>query len=211
MLLEGSRILPYVMWLLEYSLHTDTPSMLLFSTSGHGTLYPVYLFDLDALDKEAFLENCLYADDIWLKLMQLSSDIPTVIAEKYAGQQIIPGSQESPWTLWHYNKTGNDEQLKRSIAWFDSKYGDGFILGKLKQTENEGYDFSGKEAVIEYYQEMLREKDRAARQKTERLNKELAQKEKEIRDLKNSMSFRLGRIMTKPGRTVRDLLKKRSH
>ena len=35
--------------------------------------------------------------------------------------------------------------------------------------------------------------------------------EKEIRDLKNSMSFRLGRIMTKPGRTVRDLLKKRSH
>ena len=108
-------------------------------------------------------------------------------------------------------KTGNDEQLKRSIAWFDSKYGDGFILGKLKQTKNEGYDFSGKEAVIEYYQEMLREKDRAARQKTERLNKELAQKEKEIRDLKNSMSFRLGRIMTKPGRTVRDLLKKRSH
>ena len=196
MTVEDGQFISYRDWLYEYSLHIGKPSMFLFATSGAGTLFPTYLFNQDLLEKDVIVENCLHSDDIWLKLLQVEAGIPVVLAEPFAGLKIVPGTQEQ--TLISYNRDHNDEQLGKAVAWLDKKYGDGFFISQL------GIPLSAKE-MLEYYKEEIRKRNSVIN----RQKQEIEILRFDFDEAWNSVSMRIGRVITWPVRKIRDVLKRK--
>lgn len=123
-----NEILPYHMWIQETDGCVHMPSMQLFATGGAGTLYPPHLFRKEFLDEEAILHYCPLADDMWLKAMQVMSEVPVVLASQYEPLCYLPGTQEE--TLYQLNgrQHQNDVQLVSIMQWMDSRFGkDTFI------------------------------------------------------------------------------------
>ena len=103
---EQGDPMPYKDWIQETDVRQDIPSMQLFATGGAGTLYPSNIFKKELFDKDAVLNTCLYADDLWLKTMALLSDVPVVVAQNFRDLQYIAGTQEE--ALYHQN-VDNDQ------------------------------------------------------------------------------------------------------
>lgn len=91
-----------------------TPSHKYYLTGCGGILYPVKLFKLDIVcDIEKIKATSLYTDDLWLKTMELLSDIPVVIGEYYSNPPSLPGSQK------HALMTNNcsSEKGRNDLSW----------------------------------------------------------------------------------------------
>ena len=130
---ETGEILPYKMWHQEVDVCTSNPSMRLLATSGAGTLYPTALFRkvYDLFDEKTIKNTCLYADDLWLKAMQLMAGIPVVVAEDCHKLQFVPQSQDVGLYHKNYSDGGNDSQLMKIIQEIDCRYGKNSFLKKL--------------------------------------------------------------------------------
>lgn len=75
-------VAPYFQWYGKYIKpvsYINVPRMDIFATTGGGTLFPPGLFKKEIFNMESILENCGYADDIWIKVMQLINNVPTVL------------------------------------------------------------------------------------------------------------------------------------
>ncbi len=114
------ELLPYRCWRMDYSGIIDTPSMALFATTGAGTLFPPHIFGEEAVCVERALRLCPKADDVWVKVMQLMYNVPTVLARENRPLRYIPASQLE--TLYSYNleQDGNDVQLAAAIEYYDN-------------------------------------------------------------------------------------------
>ena len=132
-ILPSGDILPYKAWPKEIDAFVNEPSMQLCATCGAGALHPTILFSKvkDLLDEETIKETCLYADDLWLKAIQLVANVPVVVSEEYRGLYYTPNSQDV--ALWHKNleQEENDRQLLQIQKEIDKRYGEGFFLRKL--------------------------------------------------------------------------------
>ena len=64
---ENENISPYKFW--EISFKKNEPDFEIFFGSGGGTLFPPESLPPEALNKDTFMNICLYADDIWLNTM----------------------------------------------------------------------------------------------------------------------------------------------
>ena len=78
--------------------------------------------------------SCLYADDLWLKGLELVAGIPLVVAEEFHELCYTPNSQDVG--LWHENVDGgkNDRQLLQIEEEIDKRYGKGTFRKKLLDT-----------------------------------------------------------------------------
>lgn len=116
-----NKIGPYETWIKEYNKWFQEPSMQLFATTGAGTLFPPYSLSKEVFNKKMILENCLYADDIWLKIMQVLIDTPVVLANRYQRLSYIDGTQEN--ALWKSNviDNKNDLQLNNLLNKYNKK------------------------------------------------------------------------------------------
>ena len=128
---ENNEILPYAQWIKETDACLYTPSMQLLATGGAGTLYPPGLFRNEFFDEEAIKETCLWADDLWLKAMQLMSDIPVVLASPSAQLRYLPGSQTSALCHTNVDQNQNDIQLENISHWMDATFESGILVKKL--------------------------------------------------------------------------------
>ena len=123
-----NEIFPYHSWIQETDACMHMPSMQLVATGGAGTLYPPKLFRKEFLDKAAIAECCPLADDLWLKAMQVASEIPVVVACQYEPLSYLPGTQEEMLYQLNGRQNQNDVQLSEIIQWMDGKFGkDSFI------------------------------------------------------------------------------------
>ena len=131
---KQGKILPYNMWPKEIDNYLYLPSHLFCATGGAGTLYPVNLFaSVSEMLDESIVENtCLYADDLWLKAMELMADIPVAVAGKIQPFIHLPDSQEIG--LYHSNmyQGENDIQLRKIQEVIDRRYGEGTFIQKLQ-------------------------------------------------------------------------------
>lgn len=143
-------ILPYDCWIKETDLYIHQPSMQFLCTGGAGTLYPPRLFKQELFDEETIRSTCLYADDLWLKTMELLSGIPVVIAEPYAGIRYIPGTQEEALCKSNINDNQNDIQLSNIISWTDQTYGKNTFLQRLFVSDT-NLNLTGMEAICRCY------------------------------------------------------------
>lgn len=96
------------------------PSMMLFSTSGVGTLYPPHCMHSEVFNKAAIQALCLNADDLWLKVMQVMVNTPVVLVRRNRKLPYIDGTQEEG--LWAENVNGgqNDVQMRAILEKYDN-------------------------------------------------------------------------------------------
>lgn len=147
---ENQKILPYDDWIKETDVCLYQPSMQLMATGGAGTLYPPGIFSKDLFCKEAILETCLWADDLWLKTMQLISDVPVVVAQPFESLRYLPGSQSVALYRQNVDQKQNDVQLIRINEWLNKHYEQDILIKKLT-TSDIGVKILGIEALCENF------------------------------------------------------------
>ena len=169
---ENRQILPYLSWIQETDACIHEPSMQLMATGGAGVLYPPHLFRKEFFDQKAIMENSPYADDLWLKAMQLASEVPVVVARPHEQLRYIPDSQEEALYLINVRQDQNDVQLKNIIQWMDRTLEPGLFMRRLTES-NVGTRILGVEQVtrhIDTERKVLRRKFTLADGKVQQLD-----------------------------------------
>ena len=132
------ELMSYEGWIMGYRGILNSPSTLLIPTGVGGVLYPPNCLPDEAFDPNAIKANCLYCDDIWLKIWASHSKIKTVVPEKYCVEKIIDGSQDV--ALWHKNVrqgNNNDESLTNTLDYYNVKtHNRDELLSWLKKDKN---------------------------------------------------------------------------
>lgn len=152
MLTEKNEIMPYNTWIQETDTCIYQPSMQLMATGGAGVLYPPNLLRRDLFDAQAIKENCLWADDLWLKMMQLMSDVPVVVARPFEQLHYLPDSQGEALYNLNVRQNQNDVQLEKVSNWLDEKFEKGILIKKLTSSDI-GVKILGIEAVSHHLDE----------------------------------------------------------
>ncbi len=109
---------PYLEWQHEC---TDiyVPSHELLATGVGGVLYPPGCLGREAFDQENLLRLSLYADDLWLKVMELRYNIPVVYARQSRKHpKTIPESQKNALYLENRNKGHNDQYFRQLLDYY---------------------------------------------------------------------------------------------
>ncbi len=184
---ENQRLLPYRDWVMETDAEPDRPGMDLFATTGAGTLYPPGLTGERFFDKQAILDTCLMADDLWMKANELMEGIPVVLACRNRGLHFVPGSQDD--TLWKTNREKNDEQWEKIRQRIDSRDGKGALEKKLQEVSLENYsEHASRKAdvMLERLQQVREDRSRQIREKGE-----LREKLKEMREDRDRLAREL--------------------
>lgn len=105
-------IAPYQMWYSECFKYVGLPRADLFATGCGGILYPPNIFNKEIFNKDVFMKICAYADDVWLKAMEVYSRIPVVLAERSWDDHVLPEYQKNSLYSNYNRNGGNDVQIK---------------------------------------------------------------------------------------------------
>lgn len=121
---EDGNIKPYMEWQFEYMDELHVPRMDLLATGVCGVLYPPHSLDCEILTLDNIKNTCLFADDIWLKVLELANNVPVVVCSDYLPtHEMIDGTQEV--ALWHVNNEqgGNDKEIAEVFSLYNEMYG----------------------------------------------------------------------------------------
>ncbi len=115
---DKGDLLPYKMYPLVERDFCNTPRMDLIATGVGGVLYPPNLMDEELFNKNNIKELSLYTDDLWLKVMEILTDTPTVcLGINHAN--IIGEVQDVALYKVNLEKDFNDINLRRIIQYYD--------------------------------------------------------------------------------------------
>ena len=109
---DKGEINPYNLWEKNYTQRLGKESMKLIATGVGGVLYPPGVIPSEAFDSTAIKETCLYADDLWLKMMEVANNIKVVLASRDNAVNPISGSQKE--ALWRNNVDSNENDIQLS-------------------------------------------------------------------------------------------------
>ena len=205
---EGN-IKPYSQWIQKYD-NGGRPSLALMGVGIGGILYPPHCMDYELFNLESIKELCLYADDLWLKIMQVAQKTPVVVAGRHRGFKNIEGTQVK--ALYHANlrEDRNTEYLKLILSkynYFWDKTGSISSLLRLSANNLHG-------GALELNLLDLTSKLNKTRKELEEANRNISNQNSEILGLKNeisfienSVSFKIGRMLTAPVRWLRDSIR----
>ncbi len=120
---KGDWVAPYEMWCSSSVDYVGAPRMDLCAIGNGGILYPVHLFKTnEVFSVDVFMEKSRYADDLWMKVMEVYSGIPTVLAER-RWDDVVLTEHQTTCLFQSYNKDGgNDKQLKALLQWYPYTY-----------------------------------------------------------------------------------------
>ena len=117
------EFLPYNDWAHRVTSYKAAPSHKLIATGVGGVLYPPGLMDPILYDKKTICELCPFADDIWLKFVQLVSDVKVVSLRPLEKEyKTFSGSQKL--ALWKKNNSSqkNDDQINNLYKFFSKSF-----------------------------------------------------------------------------------------
>ncbi len=184
---DKGQLIPYRYWMKETVACLYRPKMQLFATGGAGTLYPPGIYDDKWFDKDKMVDMCLWADDIWLKLIEIMSGVPVVAAMPCEDLRYLPGSQEVG--LYHKNVDAdqNDVQLQKIDEWLSPKYGDNILARKILE-----YDGESAENVLVKVCECHETERRRLRDDNNKLTRQLKRSDEERKedDLKLQRTYK---------------------
>ena len=206
---------PYNDWVQETDVIWDQPCMQLIATGLSGILYPPNCWSEKMLNENVIKRICLFADDLWLKAMELLQNIPVVIAVPFNRPDYIEGSQEN--ALYKKNmEHGNDLALKEIVGWIDEQYGTGFfqnrLLGSVDHVSYSGFLASCKYISLHYQRKRQQNKLQIDRQnrtiddlnrKIDVQNRKIDDQNKKIDD-KNRIIDEQDRIIDEQDRKIDD-------
>ena len=114
-----NSIAPYSTWTEEVPV--NIPSTMFTAIGVGGVLYPSGIMNPLLFNKQDIIELCPFADDLWLKTMQLLAQTPVkVVKVGDFSQNVIPCSQNNSLYVSNLYEGRNDEQLKNIM----NKYND---------------------------------------------------------------------------------------
>ena len=132
---EG-QLLPYSRWILEAPLTMPNlvkcPSMKLFATSGAGTLFPPHIMPVETFDMNTIKKLCIGADDVWLKCMQMISEIPVVATAANQALTYIPNTQDIALCNINLGQGGNDVYLNQVLQYCSHLYPDRDFIREIQ-------------------------------------------------------------------------------
>lgn len=172
---EKKCILPYKYWIKEVDNYVDEPSMQLFATGCSGVLYPPHIFSEMIFDKQTIKETCLYADDLWLKVVQVLSDVPVVAAGKFEELKYYPGSQEVALYKRNINEGENDIQLSKLMCWLDNTKQKNVFLKNLT-SKKQGCNLLGVRKLCEAFENERKKRQKKFNDLNERLKQTYEEK-----------------------------------
>jgi len=116
----NKKLLPYNEWEFE-SLYTDKPVHDLLAVGVGGVLYPPGCLEKRnglLFDTRAIKETCLYTDDIWLKVIELLCNVPTVLVEQKPPEILYyPGSQKESLSSTNVDNNRNDKSIQNILCY----------------------------------------------------------------------------------------------
>lgn len=153
--LEDGTIAPYAEWYGECSRYIGIPRMDLMATGCGGVLYPPHVFQSEIFNRETIIGKCRYTDDIWLKVMEAYSGIPTVLAQR--SFEDVALEELSSNGLYIRNTTGgNDSAVRALLEEYPYVYESNkelidniFSDGRLLHSECEGLELEDMRAVVD--------------------------------------------------------------
>lgn len=80
--MSNNNIMPYMEWQHD-CVNKKVPSNLIFATGVGGVLYPPVSYVTDIFDANKIIKLSYTADDVWLKFMEIMSDIKVVWAPNF--------------------------------------------------------------------------------------------------------------------------------
>jgi hypothetical protein len=115
------KVMPYENWVKDTGMVIHSPSHRLLATGGAGALYPPsVLRKNEMLQESLMMELAPLADDLYLKAMELTEDVPVVRASAAGGLRYLGDTQEDK--LWDINIEENDRQLKQLLGYISEHY-----------------------------------------------------------------------------------------
>ena len=183
---ENGCMKPYEKW--ERGIKTaHYPSHALIATGVCGVLYPPHCFGEEAFNKEFIKENCINADDLWQKIMELKYNVPVVLAAPSEDVKTIRGSQAE--ALYKSNDLAdqNDIQFRNILSAYNHRSNSGYSLQDCLRISSLAFDSDAPAG------------GEAAAAQIKLLQKELAA-------VKGSSEYRIGRILTLVPRAAKTFL-----
>lgn len=118
---DDGRIAGYNKWKYCCSDHIRQPRMDLLATGVGGVLYPPGCMSNEVFRKDIFSTYCAYADDIWLKVIQIICGVPCVLAKEHVETQCLTGSQQKGLFQENVLNNKNDVQLNTLLDFYRQK------------------------------------------------------------------------------------------
>ncbi len=164
---RNEKPIQYSRWVKEARRCLYTPAMQLIATGGAGTLYPAGLLDGELLDERLINEICPLADDLWLKAVELTSNVPVVLANDHYEMNVHEPTQAETLFSKNGGMRKNDEQIRAILKWFTEKYGRDILTERILRNDR-GVYLNDPYTVIEFLFE--------ERKKLKQQNSELKEK-----------------------------------
>lgn len=109
---KDGTLRPYVRWIGydERNITGICESKLNFFTGAGGVLYPTHLMPKELFDAEQIRQCCWRADDVWLYLHMLKSNIPICNVGGYCGNVLVVERSQKE-ALWKTNLKKNENDI----------------------------------------------------------------------------------------------------
>lgn len=132
--MRDGGIASYAKWYMECLRYIGIPRMDLIATGVGGVLYPPHVFKEEIFNKHIFMEKAPYADDLWLKVMELYSGVPVVLAKQLFEDTGLEDYARNGLYSNYNADGGNDIQLQALLKTYGNSCGEeNFLLGRLAQ------------------------------------------------------------------------------
>lgn len=125
--LQNGEVAPYIDWCENYMIpesYINTPRMDVFATTGGGTLFQPRLFKREIYNKDIIMNYCRYADDIWIKVMQLINNVPTVVVNNCFDDVLMEEYRGTGLFVEYNERGGNDSQFSDLLNIYNGYYGE---------------------------------------------------------------------------------------
>ena len=185
LLSEDNQILPYYDWIRETDGTMHQPSMQLMASGGAGDLYPPGLIKQEFFDRDLVVNHCLWADNLYIKISELISDVPVVLAHRIDPLKYVEDTQGE--TLFQINGEMNqyDSQLAGMITWLDARYGANILQQKLLSSDK-GLQFCTIQKLSQHINTERKIKKTTLKKAEDALTLMQAQNTKTLHELENT-------------------------
>lgn len=134
---NNNHVAPYINWKYECTDYIGTPSHRLFATGVGGVLYPPHSLPAETFNIDSLLEVCPKADDIWLKIMEVISDVKVVTAKRTDPLTFIGETQNVGLCYENVHGGGNDEHFFRTLERYNRIDESSTVMNRLLSPDDE--------------------------------------------------------------------------
>ncbi|HIF9091537.1 TPA: glycosyltransferase family A protein [Photobacterium damselae] len=117
---KGGDVDKYNNW--EYETKINKPSHYIFPTTGGGVFFPAKIFTNEVTNQDIFMSLCPSADDVWLKIMALISNVKCkkVDDDRNWDSRFVElnVSQTNALSLINVGNSHNDKQLEMVMKYY---------------------------------------------------------------------------------------------